>query len=373
MKRLKITHKQYETVLLNEQKNRLGNDFESKEVLEEGFKEVLLGVAMLMGVGLTGLNKANAQNALSNSKIMNQIKSTLEDEQKTKELAQAFSEKGISNPDSLLAKNAEKIVDDFNEIAKNKNISYRVDNVVVNNLKKLSGKLEKGYALKKSDISTDTIKGVEQKINIVVIDTVDIELDNDNFFESGSYNFNENGLNALNSAIDTIKLNGGKILSAYIESSTDAEATKNKENKTQYDETGNIKLAELRAKMMTKIINDIDSNIIITHREIPNNGSDVVNTKQFYDARSDKEEIKRLRNLTSKFRYVNVSLIVEFSQEVSETVKPEEIVEKYRFELAKIIKTNSKTFKQTKKTFNKRKLKCNVKKGRFREVRCTTF
>jgi hypothetical protein len=371
MKRLKITHKQYETMLLNEQKNRLGNDFESKEVLEEGFKEVLLGVAMLMGVGLTGLNKANAQSALANTAIMAQIKSTLEDEQKTKELAQAFAEKGISDPDSLLAKNAEKIVDKFNELAKDKDMSYRVSQKVVHNLENLSGELKKGFALKKADISTDTIKGVEQKNIVTIVDTIDIELGNDNFFVSGNYMISDTGIEAWSSAIDTIKSNGGRVISANIESSTDAEVTP--KFKTDYDKTGNVRLAELRTNVMIDIINKMNGDIKITHREIPNNGSDIVSTTQFMNARNNKVGLEALRKKTSEFRYVKVSLTVEFSQEVAETIKPEEIVKKYRFDLVKVIDTDKNTFKRKTTTFKKKKLKCDVKKRRFGSVKCFTF
>jgi hypothetical protein len=51
----------------------------NKESLNEGWKEVVLGVAMLLGLNLTGQNKVVAQNALNNEKFIEQIKSTLED------------------------------------------------------------------------------------------------------------------------------------------------------------------------------------------------------------------------------------------------------------------------------------------------------
>lgn len=370
MKRLKITHKQYETILLNEQTNRL-IDEQPKEVLEEGFKEVLLGVAMLMGVGLTGLNKASAQNALQNAETMAQIKSTLEDEQKTKELAQAFAEKGISDPDSLLAKNAEKIVDKFNELAKDKDMTYRVSQKVVDNLESLSGELKKGYALKKADVSTDTIKGVEQKNIVTIVDTIEIELGNDNFFVSGDYMLSQIGVKAWEEAIDTIKLNGGKVISAIIEASTDAEATS--KYRTEYDKTGNVKLAEMRTSVMIDLINKMNGDVKITTREIPNNGADVVSATDFMNARNDKDKLDELRKKTAEFRYVKVLLTVEFTQEVIETIKPEEIVKKYRFDLVKVIDTNKSTYKKTSTTFKKKKLKCSVKKGRFGSVKCFTF
>lgn len=370
MKRLKITHKQYEAILLNEQTNRL-IDEQPKEILEEGFKEVLLGVAMLMGVGLTGLNKASAQNALQNAETMAQIKSTLEDEQKTKELSQAFAEKGISNPDSLLAKNAEKIVNKFNELAKDKDMTYRVSQKVVDNLGSLSGELKKGYALKKADVSTDTIKGVEQKKIVTIVDTIDIELSNDNLFVTGDYMLSQTGVKAWEDVINIIKLNGGKVVSAVIESSTDAEVIP--KYKTEYDKTGNVKLAELRTNVMIDLINKMNGDVKINHREIPNNGSDIVSARNFMSTRNNKAELEALRQKTAEFRYVKVSLTVEFSQEVVETIKPEEIVKKYRFDLVKVIDADNSTYKKTTKTFKKIKLKCSGNKSKRGSANCFTF
>ena len=93
MTKIKITSEQYKSILLREQENRLnasGNVLNENlelgpELLEEGWKEVLLGVALLMGVGLTGINKTMAQNALKDEQTMSQIKATLEDENKTRE------------------------------------------------------------------------------------------------------------------------------------------------------------------------------------------------------------------------------------------------------------------------------------------------
>jgi flagellar motor protein MotB len=299
---------------------------------------------------------------------MAQIKSTLEDEQKTKELSQAFAEKGISNPDSLLAKNAEKIVDKFNELAKDKNITYRVSQTVVNNLVSLNRELKKGYALKKADVSTDTIKGVEQKKIVTIVDTIDVELNNDNLFVTGDYMLSDTGVSLWNKFINTIKSNGGKVISANIESSTDSEPIP--KYKTDTDKTGNIKLAEMRTQQMVWIINSLDKDVKITSREIPNNGADVVSSSNFMNARNNKAELEALRQKTAEFRYVKVSLTIEFSQEVVHTIKPEEIVKKYRFDLVKVIDTNEGSYKRT-KTFKNKKLKCNSNKSG--SDKCFTF
>ena len=111
---------------------------------------------MLMGVGLSGINKISAQNALKNDSVMSQIKQTLEDENKIKELSKAFADKGMKNPDSLIVKNAKKAVNQFNKLAQEHDKTYRVSEKAVETLESLDAELKKGYALKKAEIESDT-------------------------------------------------------------------------------------------------------------------------------------------------------------------------------------------------------------------------
>ena len=342
MNRVKITAKQYNTILLFEQKNRLKTNSiqinesfnNNTQLLEEGWREVLLGVAMLMGVGLSGPNAAVAQNALQNNTTISQIKATLEDETKLKELAQDLAEKGMKNPDSLMAKNAQNIVDKFNKLASEKDETYKVSNKVVTNLQSLSQELGKGYAIKKLDIGSDTIKGQTITKTITVKDTVEVTLGNDNTFITGGFTLSYEGENAIKSTIDGIKKINGKLISAKIESSTDAESVPKFRN--EQDPTGNIELANRRTKSVTDLLQSVDSEIKITHREIPNNGSDVVSAKQFLTTANNKEELKQLRDKTSEFRYVKLTLVFEVEQKVSEETAPETVVKNYRAELVRV-------------------------------------
>jgi flagellar motor protein MotB len=378
MTKIKITSEQYKSILLREQENRLnasGNVLNENlelgpELLEEGWKEVLLGVALLMGVGLTGINKTMAQNALKDEQTMSQIKATLEDENKTRELAKAYEEKGMKNPDTLLAKNAEKIKNKFNEVAADNNISYNVSTRVVDNLTSLDVELARGYALKKAEISSDTIKGNTTKTIVTIKDTVELELGNDNLFITGGYTLSSDGVNVITSAMDSIKDSGGRIISINVESSTDAERVL--KFKTDEDPTGNIQLASLRTKSVTNLITDLDSNVTITHREIPNNGSDVVSTSQFLKVKDDKVALNALRDKTSEYRYVKIKIIVEYKQELpEENPKPEDIIKKYRFELAKVFISSDK---KNKVTFINKKVSCKHHKTKHRgSVKCATF
>ena len=94
MKKLKITREQYNALILAEQKRLTINPTnvltesinENVEKLDEGWKEIVLGISMLMGLNLTGQNDLTAKKALSDANIMNQIEATLEDKSKTEEL-----------------------------------------------------------------------------------------------------------------------------------------------------------------------------------------------------------------------------------------------------------------------------------------------
>jgi hypothetical protein len=110
--------------------------------------------------------------------------------------------------------------------------------------------------------------------------------------------------------MDSIKDSGGRIISINVESSTDAERVL--KFKTDEDPTGNIQLASLRTKSVTNLITDLDSNVTITHREIPNNGSDVVSTSQFLKVKDDKVALNALRDKTSEYRYVKIKMVVEY-------------------------------------------------------------
>jgi len=232
MKKIKITKEQYDRLIISEQtriiinQNSLLSESINKnaELLEEGWKEIVLGVAMLMGLNLTGQNDLTAKKALSDANTINQIEATLEDDAKIGELINIMKEKGMKDPSAMLAKNADNIVSNFNKLSEKEKNNAKLNVVTANTLKSLDSKLKQGYALKSSDISQDTIKGVQQQKIITIKDTVDFEFGNmNNLFDTGGYNLTEDGKKAIQEAIDSVKAQGGRIISVKIESSTDAE------------------------------------------------------------------------------------------------------------------------------------------------------
>ncbi len=383
MSKLILTKKQYDRLLLHEQQSRLKTSGElinetidpSVELLEEGWKEVVLGVAMMLGVGLTGQNKIMAQDAVKNAQTMAQIKSTLEDSDKTGELIELLKQKGMKDPESKLADNAEKVMDTYNKIAANDNLKYKVDIKVVNNLQQLKSKLGQGYAVKDIDMSTSSTNSQATSVTVIVTDTMEINLGSDNLFVTGGFTLSSAGVDTIKTAIKEISKQGGKIQSVEIESSTDAEEIL--KFKSKNDHTGNIKLANLRTQSITNELHTLGVDSTITHREIPNNGAEVVSTQQFLKVAKDTKATAALREKTIDYRYVKIKIIATFESNITKTQEPPaNIIKNYRFELVKVIESTGKTHKISTKThFNNKKFKCHKKKNHKGSIvdACTTF
>lgn len=388
MSKIKINEKQYAKIISHEQETRLNsitatlleNEVLGKEIIEEGYKDVLLGVAMLLSQALggkamaqTGHNKVTADKALQNQEIMGKIKSTLEDEHKTQELVDAMEKQGIKNPDILLANNAKKVTDQFNKIADNNKLNYHLDIKAVNNLQALNSKLKQGYALTDIDTLGDKETKKEESIKLSVTDTLNVEFGSHNLFETGGYELSKNGVDTIKTIIKEIEKQGGKVISVNVESSTDAEEIV--KFITSEDPTGNIKLAELRSNSVITEIDSLVKGVTITHREIPNNGSDVVSTKEFLNAAKDKNLTDVLREKTNNFRYIKLSIVAVFEREPEtdqDTV--DSVIKKYRYQLVKVIMETGKAKKiKTTPSFGHKKFKCKKIKGSNKGVQCATF
>jgi outer membrane protein OmpA-like peptidoglycan-associated protein len=304
---------------------------------------------------------------------MSQIKATLEDENKVAELSDLLEKKGMKNADEKLANNAEQVMDQFNKIAKNNKIKYHVDTKVVKNLQQLKGKLSQGYALKNAEMSTDTVQGQQAPTPISIIDTMEINLGSDNLFVTGGFTLSSAGKDTIKTAIEEIAKQGGKIQSVEIESSTDAEQIV--KFITKDDPTGNIKLSNLRTQSITNELTQLGVNSNITHREIPNNGSDVVSTQEFKKYANNPKATEQLREKTADFRYVKIKIIATFS---NDTIIPQDtppsFIKHYRFELVKVIESSGKTLKRkTGKVvdFPHKKYKCKKPKGKHAPIKCS--
>lgn len=385
MTKLRISEKQYNTILLREQEARLNEIratlFEQaildKALLEEGAKDWILGAALIIAQALgsnamaqSGHNKVVADKAVHDKEVMAQIKSTLEDSTKTAELVSAMEKLGMKNPTDLLAKNAEAVTSEFNKVANNNKIGYHLDTRAVTNLKALNTKLSQGYALKGSTETSDTVKSTHP--TITVKDTLDVNFGSDNFFVTGGYELSQAGMDSIKSTIETIHAQGGKILAIDIESSTDAERMV--KFISQNDPTGNIELARLRAKSVADYVNTMADGGEITHREIPNNGANVVSTNDFKAASNDKAALQALRDKSSEFRYVKLKITAVFEKTDTTETAPQ-IIKKYRYEVVKVVANVGEAKKiKSHGSFKQKKFKCNKTSVKDKVTQaCETF
>ncbi len=121
MKKIIITETQYNRILEFEKRNR---------VLINENREILYGVAKLMGVKLTGMNLELASKALDDEKTLGDILSTLEDDLKFETLIKSMEEKGMENAKEKLLKQSDSIIDKFNEICDKKGINKEMNQFI---------------------------------------------------------------------------------------------------------------------------------------------------------------------------------------------------------------------------------------------------
>jgi len=330
----------------------------NENILEEGFKEIALSLLMLAGVTLSGQNKAVAQDALTNDKIIQSVDDVLSDTNKLNDVIDKIS---VNMPDAgdLIKLNADKIKSTINYIeSKNKNkekISQNTQTTTTASNSILKRKLKQGYAL----TNIETIKDTLPVNSIVVIqDTIDFKWSSDNFFSSGSYDLNSDASDSIKIVLNNIKNAGGKVIGVYVESSTDTEPIS----------IGNEKLSELRANSVANYIkstiNDSVKYNVVTK---PNSGPNV------YHKGMSKGDRVDARIKTAKYRYVNLKLVVVFNETVKGNANAPQIIEKHVYELTKVYQHVNKVVKLhnsggTNKTTCKK-----VKVGKHASTSCKAF
>ena len=305
-------------------------------LLNEGWKDVLLGIALLTGVGLNSAQSQTAKNAISNDSIKNKIESTLQDtatlNKITKNLSPEIKEK--------ITKNANKALENLE--GKHGRVTSTVK---AKDEKQLTSRLKQGYALTDIDTKSDTVHGKDTVITYT--ESLDFSIESDGMFVTGGYDLSTEGIKSIQVIKDSIEQVGGQIESVMIESSTDKEPIK----------MGNQKLAELRAESISKYFNDVDSiNVDVKPDQGPN-----IYTKTMSKSERDSARIK-----TAEYRYCNITVKATFEDTLVDTdVLPEEVINKNTYILVKTIdkKSSGGSRIKTKRTKNFRpkikKFKCN--------------
>ena len=268
----------------------------NKEILEEGWKEVVLGTAMLMGLGLSDANAQTANKALNDTTILKNIENTLESRD-IERLAYTLEKSGLDNATEKLENNAETIKQNFNDAAKKNNTNFHLTRLYsTKNPKNVSSKIRQGYAVTDVSITSDTVWS--PNTNIEVDSTLEIVF-HDNIFKTGSFDLDDTVSQEIYGTIEAILSMGGTITSIDIESSTDTEPIR----------MGNENLAKLRANGVKKFITNMGVNTTIKTNELANQGPDI------YTPNMSSEEKELARKKTEQYRYVKVT--------INSIVKPE--------------------------------------------------
>mgnify|MGYP003643348174 FL=1 len=270
---------------------------DNTEVIEEGWKEIALGAALLLGATFGG-NKAVAQtanNAINQTEILQDIKSTLEDSTGIEKLAKFIK----WEPEKLvnyLEYNGDQIEADFEEAAKKKKVSLRLELKDIRNQKgAISSKIKQGYAVTDIVVHSDTT--LKPKSIVTFNDTVVVDYSAEAMFVTAKFQLKPEVMNDINSQLEIFKAGGGEVIGVSIESSTDKEPIV----------MGNEELANKRAQSVSAFLSSIGVNAETNINTLPNQGPDV------YDRGMSSEERSSAREQTSEYRYVNVEFIVQYT------------------------------------------------------------
>lgn len=124
MAKLKITNEQYNRLILNEHTTRILNENESSLNTSN---DILLGLAKIMDVNLTGFNLHKAENVIKDSKKMLELKKIIQNPEKRQELIDDLNTKGMINTNDKILYKYSDIADNFNKISKDNGFDYKID------------------------------------------------------------------------------------------------------------------------------------------------------------------------------------------------------------------------------------------------------
>jgi outer membrane protein OmpA-like peptidoglycan-associated protein len=294
--------------------------YNKKDVIEEGWKEIALGAALLLGASFTG-NKVSAQKAkeaINNTEVLGKIKSTLENEEGINKLSN-FLNISPTDLNNYMMKNADKLENDFQTAAKKKNMNLKLDVKNSKTKTKTLSNLKQGYSVSDITIYKDTI--VEVGDVVMIQDTIELNYSNDNMFITASDELKPEIVRDIQNTLNNINSIGARIVSTNIESSTDQEPIN----------IGNEQLAKNRANSVVNLLDSIGVNPPITTKILPNQGPNLYSTTM-----SSKERQEARKN-TAEYRYVKITFIIVLNETVN---TPEPLYKVNERVEVKLVKSN---------------------------------
>lgn len=309
-------------IVTESQFNKLIDSSSKEEVLEEGFKEILLGAAMLMGLNMNAQNQEIAQDALNKEQVVQQIQNTIENDSTRNKMVSAMENAGVQNAE-------EKLMDVNKKLLKKlKKKGYEAGEVqdFKGTQAQLDTKLRSGeYAILDVTEFKQMVETVDYIDTVITIDII-----SDNNFVTGGFSLEgelssqiANTLKDINETYDDVEIT--------IESSTDTEPIR--KYVSEKDPTGNKTLSYNRAKSIASIATQsgIDSSAIKINT-LNDQGPDAYSTDM------SREERLNARKATAEYRYVKVTIKAKVKVDKPQ-VSTEEKTETY----CKVVQIRKKT------------------------------
>jgi signal recognition particle subunit SEC65 len=316
------------------------NSINELPVLEEGFKDIVLGIALLTGVGLTGQNKIQAQSALDDKTTLNKIANVLQSDE-LKNVIDSLESAGMINPEEKIKQNADKITSELSQkgikvdLSKSLKIKEKKEvKAKANNYKELAKKLKQGYAI--TNISQDTIKAIANEVgsNIQVIDSIETPTyDLSELFNPGNFIISNEAKTELKSILDQLKEQDYIIVGIRITSSTDKQrlsANLSQRLKDLSYPEGNEGLSKIRNDQIKKALMNLGVNDSLIKQTIKYN--------------EGLGELNAVLPQDPLARYIQLQIdVIKIQDDITKAkVKTEEDVIKSNFELVKLLDVNNK-------------------------------
>lgn len=281
MKRILITESQFNTIIKSEV-----TELKNSEVLEEGWKEIVLSLGLLAGV-VVGKNQSIAQNIKQDTK--NKIEYVLNNDELLNQAIDSLESMGYKDASEKVIDNAENVKQQL------KNPLRKVVKKTVKDYETLAKKLKAGYAI--TGIQQDTLQNKIMRYDTLppIINVYEVDVPLSDQFSTGLFGSSAEMSDSIQKVFDQIKANDGVIVGITIESSTDTEPIA----------MGNQKLAERRAESVLNVLKNlgVDTNIVNIDTK-PEQGPNIFNKNMTSQERDDA------RQQTSPFRYVKLKLEV---------------------------------------------------------------
>ena len=135
MTKIKITQKQYDIIILNEQKRMINESNDKPDYKNDN--NVILAFSKLMGMSLSGMNKIDAENALKQELTLSKINGILSNKEKLIGIVDDLVAKGKADAKDDVLTKKHTIIKNFRETVKDLGLDIKLTSDVLKNFNEL--------------------------------------------------------------------------------------------------------------------------------------------------------------------------------------------------------------------------------------------